>query len=93
MPGRLACLLLNLALEKCICDSELDREGTLWNRSLQILAYADNIDIVGRSERAVKEASETLAISASTMGLTINEDKTKFGGLVTDSKQHPFLYK
>ncbi|GBN15732.1 hypothetical protein AVEN_124973-1 [Araneus ventricosus] len=51
---------------------------TLWNRSLQLLAYADDIDIIGRSERAVKEAFRTLEISATDMGLTINEDKTKF---------------
>ncbi|GFX08278.1 reverse transcriptase domain-containing protein [Trichonephila clavipes] len=50
----LACLLFNLVLEKCIRDSGLDRSGTLWNRSLQLLAYADDIDIIGRSENAVK---------------------------------------
>ncbi|GFT97691.1 reverse transcriptase domain-containing protein [Trichonephila clavipes] len=74
----LACLLFNLVLEKCIRDSGLDRSGTLWNRSLQLLAYADDIDIIGRSEKAVKEAFQALEISATNMGLTINEDKTKF---------------
>ncbi|GFV67993.1 reverse transcriptase domain-containing protein [Trichonephila clavipes] len=74
----LACLLLNLVLEKCIRDSGLDRSGTLWNRSLQLLAYADDIDIIGRSEKAVKEAFQAFEISATNMGLTINEDKTKF---------------
>ncbi|GFV18584.1 endonuclease-reverse transcriptase [Trichonephila clavipes] len=56
----LACLLFNLELEKCIRDSGLDRSGTLWNRSLQLLAYADDIDIIGRSEKAVKEAFKHL---------------------------------
>ncbi|GFW79531.1 reverse transcriptase domain-containing protein [Trichonephila clavipes] len=74
----LACLLFNLVLEKCIRDGSLDRSGTLWNRSLQLLAYADGIDIIGRSEKAVKEAFQALEISATNMGLTINEDKTKF---------------
>ncbi|GFV71659.1 reverse transcriptase domain-containing protein [Trichonephila clavipes] len=59
--------------------SGLDRSGTLWNRSLQLLAYADDIDIIERSEKkAVKEAFQALEISATNMGLTINEDKTKF---------------
>ena len=74
----LACLLFNLALEKCIRDSGLNRRGTLWGRSLQLLAYADDIDIIGRSERAVKEAFQALEASAINMGLSINEDKTKF---------------
>ncbi|GFT55259.1 reverse transcriptase domain-containing protein [Trichonephila clavipes] len=64
-------LLFNLVLEKCIRDSGLDRSGTLWNRSLQLLAYADDIDIIGRSEKAVKEAFQALEISATNMGLTI----------------------
>ncbi|GBL78585.1 hypothetical protein AVEN_65180-1 [Araneus ventricosus] len=74
----LACLLFNLALEKCIRVSGLDRRDTLWNRSLQLLTYEDDIDIIGRSERAVKEAFRALEISATDMGLTINEDKTRF---------------
>ncbi|GFX46841.1 reverse transcriptase domain-containing protein [Trichonephila clavipes] len=44
----------------------------------QLLAYADDIDIIGRSEKAVKETFQALEISATNMGLTINEDKTKF---------------
>ncbi|GFU40834.1 reverse transcriptase domain-containing protein [Trichonephila clavipes] len=67
-----------MVLEKCIRDSGLDRSGTLWNRSLQLLAYADDIDIMGRSEKAVKETFQALEISATNMGLAINEDKTKF---------------
>ncbi|GFT63855.1 reverse transcriptase domain-containing protein [Trichonephila clavipes] len=77
--GRLACLL---ALQSGIGEMYsrqcgLDRSGTLWNKSL-ILAYADDIDIIGRSEKAVKEAFQALEISATNMGLTINENKTKF---------------
>ncbi|GFV35733.1 reverse transcriptase domain-containing protein [Trichonephila clavipes] len=74
----LVCLLFNLVLEKCVRDSGLDRSGTLWNRSLQLLAYTDDIDIIGRSEKAVKEAFQALEISATNVGLTINEDKPKF---------------
>ncbi|GFX55353.1 reverse transcriptase domain-containing protein [Trichonephila clavipes] len=75
----LVCLLFNLVLEKCIRDREwLGRSGTLWNRSLQLLAYAEDIDIIGRSKKAVKEAFQALEISATNMGLTINKDKTKF---------------
>ncbi|GFY03684.1 reverse transcriptase domain-containing protein [Trichonephila clavipes] len=74
----LAGLLFNPVLDKCVRDSGLDRSGTLCNRSLQLLAYADDIDIIGRYEKAVKEAFQALEISATNMGLTINVDKTNF---------------
>nr|XP_042909974.1 uncharacterized protein LOC122271741 [Parasteatoda tepidariorum] len=55
--------------------SGLNRKGTLWNRSVQLLEYAD---VIGRSERAVREAFLAHETSATNIGLTINEDKTKF---------------
>ncbi|GFT10571.1 reverse transcriptase domain-containing protein [Trichonephila clavipes] len=89
----LACLLFNLLLEECIRESSLDRSGTLWNRSLQILSYANDIDIIGRSEKAVKEDFQALEISATNMGLTINEDKTKFMETLPSSVNNTSLCK
>ena len=43
----LACLLFNLALERAIRDSRVETTGTIFYRSTQILAYADDIDIIG----------------------------------------------
>ena len=43
-----------------------------------MLAYADDIDIVGRTINYVKEACLALPKAASNMGLIINEEKTKF---------------
>ncbi|GFS79500.1 reverse transcriptase domain-containing protein [Trichonephila clavipes] len=78
-PGRLACLLALLSgIGEMYPRQWLGPKRHLWNRSLQLLAYADDIDIIGRSEKAVKEAFQALEISATNMGLTINEDKTKF---------------
>jgi hypothetical protein len=42
-----------------------------------VLAYADDIDIIGRT-RVVKEAFVNLEIAAKEMGVTINESKTKY---------------
>jgi hypothetical protein len=43
----LACLLFNIALEKVIRDANINIRGNIFYKSVQILAYADNIDIIG----------------------------------------------
>jgi hypothetical protein len=52
----LACLLLNTEFEKVIRDSGIERRGTIYHKSVQVLAYADDLDIIGRSERDVRVA-------------------------------------
>lgn len=74
----LACLLFNLALEKVVRSSGIQTTGTIYNRLVQILGYADDIDIVARSYSALKEAFLQLMEAADDMGLTINESKTKY---------------
>ena len=43
----LVCLLFNLALERATRDSRVETTGTIFYKSTQILAYADDIDIIG----------------------------------------------
>jgi sorting nexin-29 len=52
----LACLLFNIALEKVIRDSGIQTRGTIFYKSIQILAYADDTDIIRRSESDIKKA-------------------------------------
>jgi sorting nexin-29 len=56
----LACLLFNIALEKVIRDAAVNMRGTTFYKSVQILAYADNIDIIGRTQSAMIEAFTSL---------------------------------
>jgi sorting nexin-29 len=58
--GALACLLFNIALEKVIRDAAVNIRGTLFYKSVQILAYADDTDIIGRTQAAVTEAFTSL---------------------------------
>ena len=37
-----SCILFNLALEKAIKDLEIETKGTVYNKTNQTLAYADN---------------------------------------------------
>jgi sorting nexin-29 len=43
----LACLLFNIRLEKVIRDAKINTRGSIFFKSVQIFAYADDIDIVG----------------------------------------------
>jgi sorting nexin-29 len=67
-----------LALEKVVRDSEMETEGTVYIKNSQILAYADDIVIIGRSTDVLKETMKKLMKAAQVMGLIVNMQKTKY---------------
>jgi hypothetical protein len=71
----------NTSLEKVIRDAEVETGGTIFNKSVQILAYADDIVIIGRSLAVVKETFVSMEKAVREMGLTVNKNKTKFMAL------------
>jgi len=71
----LACLLFNIALEKVIRDDAVNIRGTMFYKSVQILAYADDIDISGRTQSAMIETFTSLEKAATDMNLFINKKK------------------
>ena len=60
----LACLLFNLTLERAIRDSRVDTTGTILYKLTQILAYADDIDIINvyqaEAFQGIEQATENL---------------------------------
>ncbi|KAA5634528.1 hypothetical protein F3G63_34855, partial [Pseudomonas aeruginosa] len=74
----LSCLLFNVALDKCIRDSAIETTGNIYYKSAQVLGYADDIDVIGRSALAVESAYLALEASSLEAGLQVNADKTKF---------------
>ena len=48
------------------------------NGTHQLLAYADDVNILGRSIRTVKENAEALVVATNETGLEVNADKTKY---------------
>jgi hypothetical protein len=74
----LACILLYIALEKIICDANINQRGNIFYKSMQILAYADDIDIISRTPKSLQEATIALDRAARRMGLEINQAKTKY---------------
>ncbi|XP_067644845.1 uncharacterized protein [Eurosta solidaginis] len=79
------CDFFNLMLEKIILAAELNRTGAIYYKSVQLLAYADDIDIIGLNTRAVSSAYSKLEKEAVKMGLMVNEDKTKY--LLSSNKE------
>lgn len=58
--------------------SRVDTSGTIYSKSSMLLAYADDIDVVGRTSRQVKDTFAALKGSAARIGLSVNVSKTKF---------------
>jgi sorting nexin-29 len=85
----LSCALFNLALEKVIRQSGINTRGTIFYKSVQILAYADDTDVIGRNEKVAREAYIALKHAAEQMGLKINITKTKYMRGSSDSTNSP----
>lgn len=83
----LACLLFNFALEGAVRESGIQVGRTIFDSPVQILGYADDIDIVGRSLNAMTEAFRSLRCAAAKMGLEVNQSKTKY--LITNPREIP----
>jgi hypothetical protein len=71
-------LFFNIVLEVIVRWANLQTTGTIYNKETQILAYTNDIDIVGRSQSAVRDANLALEGEAAKVGLKINEKKTKY---------------
>jgi len=75
----LSCNLFNFVMESVLRKAGVHLSGTiLSNRSVQLLAYADDIDIIGRTKRDVTAAFNAIERESAKVGLAVNEGKTKF---------------
>lgn len=55
---------------------KFDTRGTILTKEQQLVAYANDINIIGRSIRTVKGSYETLKERNTEMGLEVNVSKT-----------------
>ena len=74
----LSSLLFNFALEYAIRRVQVNQDGLKLNGTHQLLDYADDVNILGRSVHTVKENAEALVVATKEIGLEINADKTKY---------------
>jgi hypothetical protein len=71
-------VLFNFALEYAIRRVQVNRDGLKLNGTHQLLAYADDVNILGRSIRNLKENAKALVAAAREIGLQVSADKTKY---------------
>lgn len=81
----LSATLFNLALQSILHN--LTDNGTIVYKSKHICAYADDIVIIARNITELKLAFSEMYSAAKTMGLEINESKTKYMIMSTDKRR------
>ena len=71
-------LLFNFALVYAIRRVKVNQDDLKLNGTHQLLAYADDVNILGGSIHTVKENTEALVVATKEIGLEVNADKTKY---------------
>ena len=68
-------LFFNFALEYAIRRVQVNQDGFKLNGTHQLLAYANDVNILGGSVHTVKENIEALVVATKEIGLEVNAIK------------------
>lgn len=74
----LSCSFFNILLEMIMKSARIKTNENIYNKSYQILAYADDIDIIGRAKSDVEQQFLAIDEKAKSVGLQVNGEKTKY---------------
>jgi hypothetical protein len=65
--------LFNITLQKIMRSTEMNRGGTIFSRSLQYLAYANDVNLISQNTRELTKAFIAMEAEWKKAGLIINE--------------------
>jgi len=71
-------LLFNFALEYAIRKIQVNQDGLKLIATHQLLAYADDVNMLGGRVQTLKENAEILVASTRKIGLELSADKTNY---------------
>ena len=71
-------MLFNFAVQYAIRRVHVNRDGLKLNGTHQLLAYADDVNILGGSTHTLKENAEALVAAIKETGLEVSADNTKY---------------
>jgi len=70
--------LFSVVLGKVMRHIQINKGRNIYTRTLQILAYANDVNLIGRSTGRLNDAVLQVEEGANEVGLRINEEKTKY---------------
>jgi len=80
-------LLFKFPLEFAIRRVQVKKDDLKLNGTLQLLAYVDNVNILGGNVRTIEKNTEAFLVASKEVGQEVNADTTKYMVMSRDQNE------